>query len=138
MQIDKFFLLKVWVISTLLIAFVCACFPNFRTLPLIYNHPSLAFRVGLFVGVLEMVLTFSVPIFLCLYGIFYLLAVRFYLSDVLVKSALIVLFLIGVFISNSIYFKWHWFHPFFFAYTAGTALAIYILYIYNIDPEYLD
>ena len=75
--------------STLLISFICACWPNIRTLPLIYDRQSLAFRIGLFFGVLEMVLRFSVPIFLCLYGLYYLVAVRFVLSELCVLKSML-------------------------------------------------
>jgi hypothetical protein len=138
MRINKFFLLKIWILSTLLIAFICACIPDIRTLPFQVGRQSLAYREGMFVGVLEMALTFSVPIFLCLYGLYYLLTVRFFLPGLIVKSALVFLFLTGVFICNYIYFPWTWFHPFFIAYITGTASIIFIFHIYKFDLNYID
>jgi len=138
MRINKFFVLKVWLISTFLIAFICACAPNIRTYPFSAGHTSFLFRLGMFVGVFETALTFSVPIFLCLYGLFFLLTARLFMSEIIVKSALAVLLLIGVFICNSIYFPAERLQPFFIAYVVETVSAIFFFRIYQVDLDYID
>jgi hypothetical protein len=137
MEDNHSFLLKLWALSTFLFALICALSPYIRTLPLHYAPPSLPFRAGVFVGVLEMALIFSVPIFVSLHILCYLLSMMFYQPELTLKFALIILFLIGVFISNSIYFPFIRLHQFFIAYIGANALAIFILQIFEFDLEYI-
>jgi hypothetical protein len=138
MKPNKFYLLKVWLTATFLIALACACWPDLRTYPLIMLPKSLAYSIGCFFGIISFELEYSVAIFICLYLFFYLLSRKFFLSAQLVKSVLFVFFLIGILISNHIYYPWSLFHPFFIVYSAGAAIAFYLFDVYRFDPEYDD
>ena len=135
MQANKFYLLKVWVISAFFIALVCACWPYLLTYPMKTGPESLEFREGIFLGILEYDLYFSVVIFICLYGLFYFLSVRFFLSPLLAKSVLFFFLLIGVFIANYFDYTETWFHPFYMSYAAIAALAFWQFNMYRLDLE---
>ncbi len=138
MKPNKFYLLEVWVITTFLIALVCACWPDISTYPITMLPKSLPFSIGIFLGIIVFELEYSIAIFICLYLLFYLMTVKFNLSEIVVKSVLIVFFLVGIFIANHIYFSWTWLHPFFKVYLAGAAGALIMFDVYKLDLEYDD
>lgn len=136
MRVNKFYVLKVWLMTMLFIAAACAYWPNIRTYPDKVGFESIEYRAGMFCGVFLYEFKFSVSIFICLYLLYYLLTARFYLSEILVKTVLFIFFLIGAFIANRIYFPESWFHPFFIAYSVGAVLAFCVFEVYRFDPRY--
>ena len=138
MKPNKFYLLEVWLIPTFSIALICACWPDLRTYPITMLTKSLPYSVGIFLGIIVFELEYSIAIFICLYLLFYLLTVKFYLSEIVVKSVLIVFLLAGIFIANHIYFSCTWLHPFFKVYLVGAAGALLIFDVYSLDLEYDD
>ena len=136
MRVNKFFLLEVWSITTLIIGMACACWPYLRTYPMKMAPESFFYSVGMFFGTVYNSLEYSIPIFIFLFGLYYLLTARFYFSENVVKYVLFIFFLIGAFFGNKIHFPEIWFHPFFIAYSVGAALAFCLFKVYRFEPEY--
>ena len=127
--------LWVWLIGSVLISIVCACWPA------IYNNEigsgwSFPFRAGFFCGVLVFVFQFSVILFLFLALLYYVLAVRFYLRESYVKFALIFFFLIGSFVANRVFFEATWVRPFCMIYAGINILLFLLLFIYQYDVNF--
>jgi hypothetical protein len=107
MKVNKFYLLKVWLVITFLTALVYACWPDLRLYADKVGPESLTYKTGMFFGVLVGELKFSAIIFICLWLLFFLMTAKFYSSDLIVKSVFFVFFLIGTLIANHIYFHGH-------------------------------
>jgi hypothetical protein len=138
MEINKFYLLEVWLITIFCTAFVCAWWPDIRTYPFIVGPESFAYKAGMFCGVIVFELEFSVTIFICLYLVFYLFIRKFFLPALLVKSVFFVFFLIATLIVNHIYFSWTWLHPFFKVYLISAIISFYLFDNFSNDWEYSD
>jgi hypothetical protein len=137
MKVDKFYLLRVWLITTLFVALACACWPDIRTYTGMIYPKSIYYSIGLFAGIFIFELKYSVALFICLYLELYFLTRKKSQSVLFLKSALFVFFLIGVFIVNYFYIREIWLHPFFFVYLVGGALAFCVFTIYTLDLESL-
>ena len=112
MRIRPLYLLKIWITSSILIAFLCAYFPDMGISPFVENDTSYLYRFGMFFGVLAFQIEYSVPVFVFLYLIQYLLAIMFDPSEEVLKIVIFVFFLIGVFISNHVQYPRTFLHPF--------------------------
>ncbi|HSZ33178.1 MAG TPA: hypothetical protein VK772_07695 [Puia sp.] len=136
MMANKFYPLKAWLAAIFITSFVFACWPSILTYPDATGPESLEYRTGMFFAILISELIYSAIIFICIDLLFYLLTEEFFLSPVIVKSALFACFLIGEYISSKFQHQWTWFHPFFLVYAGAAALTFYLFDVYDIKWEY--
>ena len=123
--------------TTLMMAFICACSPDIRTYPDDVGAENFAYRLGFFFGVLAFEISYSLTIFICLYLIYYLLTTRFYMSALFVRSVLVFCFLIWVFLCSRVYYD-AWIHPFFVAYSGVAIYGFFAFDVYKHDLFYDD
>ena len=121
----------VWLVSSLFISLACACWPIIRHYPIDGYDMTFFYRVGFFCGVFAFLFENSVHLFFFLALLYYIFTARFYLSGLLIKSALIFFFLIGVFILNRINYPGTWLHPFFMVYSGLAIISFFLIDIYR-------
>jgi hypothetical protein len=136
MMANKFYPLKAWLTAIFITSLVFACWPNILKYPDTTGPESLEYRTGMFFAILISELIYSAIIFICIDLLFYLLTEEFYLSPIIVKSALFVCFLIGESISSYFHQPFSWMHPFFLVYTGAAALTFYLFDVYGFKWEY--
>lgn len=132
MSINNSYLLKVWIMSSIMMAFIGACSPDIRTYPVAVGVEGFAYRLGFFLGVLTFEITYSLTIFICLYLIYYLLTDRFCMSALLLRSILVFCFLIWVLLYSHIDYD-TWIHPFFVAYSGVAIYGFFTFDVYKYD-----
>ncbi len=98
------------------------------------NHLNLEWVY--FSAILLTELVYSAIVFICIDLLYYLLTEEFFLSPIIVKSALFVCFLMGEYISSNFHHPWTWVHPFFLVYAGAAALTFYLFDVYGFKWEY--
>jgi len=129
--------LWVWLLGSILMSMICTRWPAIYTYD-IGSGWSFAYLAGFFFGILTCVLQSSVIVFIFLNVLYYVLAARIYLPQLQVKIALILLFLVGSFIANSVYYDLTWFRPFFMIYAGIHIILFWLLYVDQYDAEYYN
>jgi hypothetical protein len=137
MYINHYYLLKVWLMVSIMIAFISACAPALRLYSGEGGVEGFAYRLGFFCGVLAFEITYSLSIFISLYLIQYLLTTRFYMPALFVRSILILCFLIWVFLYCHINYG-TWIHPFFAAYSGIAIYGFFTFDVYKYNVLYDD
>ena len=136
MRSNLLYPLIVWFFSLVFLSLVCTCWPVIRLDHDIDYPVSFLWKAGFFCGVFCYSFEFSLNILICLYLLFFLFTAWFNFSERFIKFALILCFLIWIFVTSRSEYPGIWLHPFFMVYSVITIPGLLLFKIYSYDRYY--